>query len=92
MSHASQQRRNPQPCSSPARGRFYAYATEEGPCSGHKVREAESFTDAAIGFLECWGPGEDAAREHVSVTVIDCETGEELCFWIALATGAMGPC
>jgi hypothetical protein len=88
---SSRSHRKPEPCSSPASGRFYAYATNEGPCSGHKVQDADTFTEAAIGFLECWGPGDEAAEE-VSVTVIDCETGEEQCFRIAVATGAMRAC
>jgi hypothetical protein len=92
MNRASPSHRQSEPCASPAPGRFYAYATDEGPCSGHKVPEAERFTDAAIGFLECWGPDDDAGQEDVSVTVIDCETGAEECFRIAVATGAMRPC
>ncbi len=88
---SSQSRRKPEPCSSPAPGRFYAYATNEGPCSGHKVQDADTFTDAAIGFLECWGLADEAAEE-VSVTVIDCERGEEQCFRIAVAAGAMWAC
>lgn len=90
MNRVSPSLRQPEPCASPAPGRFYAYPTDEGPCSGQKVPEAESFTDAAIGFLECWGPND--GQEEVSVTVIDCETGAEECFRIALATGAVRPC
>ena len=65
MNRVSPSHRQPEPCASPAPGRFYAYATDEGPCSGHKVPEAESFTDAAIGFLECWGPNDDTGQEEV---------------------------
>lgn len=46
----------------PCAGALLRYATDEGPCSGHKTPEAESFADAAISFLECWGPGDGAAR------------------------------
>lgn len=90
MSQAAKPTRAPDPCASPAPGRFYAYATDDGPCSGHKVPEANDFTEAAVGFLECWGPSETV--DTVRVSVIDCETGATQCFRIDLATGATGPC
>ncbi|MBJ7409391.1 MAG: hypothetical protein JHD15_03375 [Phenylobacterium sp.] len=92
MSQVQDLRSQTEPCTTPEPGRFYAYATDEGPCAGHKVPGAESFTDAAIGFLECWGPSEDASGDEVSVTVIDCETGEQVCYKVAIDMGAMRPC
>lgn len=92
MRQASLRSDPPAPCATPEPGRFYAYATDEGPCSGHKVAEAETFIDAAIGFLECWAPADGPAPEEVAVTVIDCETDEQHCFRVALDTGAMRPC
>lgn len=92
MSQAPDLTRQTDPCSTPEPGRFYAYPTPAGPCAGHKVPAAESFTEAAIGFLECWGPEDEDASDEVSVTVIDCESGEEQCFTIALATGVTRPC
>lgn len=92
MSLAPDLTRQTEPCSTPEPGRFYAYPTEAGPCAGHKVPTAETFTDAAIGFLECWGPQDGVAADEVSVTIVDCETGEEQCFRIELASGAARPC
>jgi hypothetical protein len=79
------------PCAEPGAPRFYAYPTDDGPDAGHGVPEAGDLLQAAIGFLECWGPPADSA-DTASVTVIDCESGERACFRIDLATGRAGPC
>jgi len=71
----------------PAR-RFSAYSTDETRCRAHAVADAADFVEAAIAFAERWGSGEG----EVSVTVVDCDTGEQQCFQIDLATGETGPC
>jgi len=68
--------------------RFSAYATDETRCRAHTVSEAADFVGAAIAFAERWG----AVDGEVSVTVVDCDTGEQQCFHIDLATGETAPC
>lgn len=80
------------PCAEPGAPRFYDYPTEEGPEAGHGVPDAEDALQAATGFLECWGPTGDGLGDEVSVTVIDCGTGEQVCYRVTVDTGTMRPC
>jgi hypothetical protein len=68
--------------------RFSAHCTDEARVHAHAVPEAASFLDAAVMFAERWTSGED----EVSVTVVDCETGEQQCFRIDLDSGDAKPC
>jgi len=78
-------------CDEAGAPRFCAYATDEGPDAARGVPDAQDALQAAIGFLEIWGPPADA-EPTVSVTVIDCESGRRECFRIELSTGRAGPC
>ena len=68
--------------------RFLAYADDESRAKAHPVPEAEGFLDAAVIFAESWA----SAHGEISVTVVDCETGERRCFRIDLESGEAGPC
>ena len=68
--------------------RFLAYCNEEARCSAHPIEHADGFLDAAVQFTERWASGDG----EVSVTVVDCETGEQHCFRVDLDTGHAGAC
>lgn len=68
--------------------RFTAYANDDSRSRAHAVPEATGFLDAAVLFAERW----HAAEGEVSVTVVDCETGERQCFRIDLDAGEANPC
>lgn len=65
------------------------------PCheraEGHVVADASDFHEAALIFVERWGPAADA-EDEVSLIVCDCETGRQECFRIDLGTGEAAPC
>ena len=69
---------------------FHVHARHEGRVHGHR-REAKSFEEAAIGFVERWHPAQtdDGA---VSVLVAEGDTGAEHCFTVHLDEGDVSPC
>ena len=67
--------------------RYSAYDNSEARHHAHTV-DASGFLDAALTYVERWG----GAHEQVSVTVVDCETGEQQCFRIDLEAGEAAPC
>ena len=67
---------------------FSAYCTDESRGRAHAVPEATDFLDAAITFAERWS----SDHGEVSVTVVDCDTGEQQCFRIDLDAGEAAPC
>jgi hypothetical protein len=68
--------------------RFSVYATDEARHNGLAVSGVAEFLEAAILFAERWSSGDG----DVSVTVIDCETGERQCFRIDLDSGEVRSC
>lgn len=70
--------------------RFSVHGLDEAPARGRRV-EAINFQDAALAFLDAFGPQVEEAEE-VSLMVEDCETGERQCFRVELATGETAPC
>jgi hypothetical protein len=72
----------------PEARRFSAHCTDESRVHAHSVPEATGFLDAAVTFAERWSSGVG----EVSVTVTDCDTGEQQCFRIDLEAGEARPC
>lgn len=68
--------------------RYAAYDNADARHHAHTIPEADGFLDAAVTFVERWASDAD----EVSVTVVDCETGEQQCFRIDLADGEAAPC
>jgi hypothetical protein len=68
---------------------FYVHDRNAGRQTGHLVREAEDFHEAAVAFAEDWATEEAG---DLSVIVKDCETGEEQCFVVHLGEGEAEPC
>jgi hypothetical protein len=73
------------------RRRYVAHAVEDHGRGSHLVPEAASFVEAAVMFAEHWHPtaSDDGA---VSVTVVDCDSGEQHCFTIDIDSGDVEPC
>ena len=71
--------------------RYVAHTVADHGHAAHLVPEARSFVEAALLYTEHWHPAavEDGA---LSVTVTDCESGEQHCFTIDVDTGDVGPC
>ena len=68
---------------------FSVHGRDEAPSRGRRI-EASGFEDAALAFLERYGPDEEG--DEVALMVEDCETGERQCFCVELATGETAPC
>lgn len=68
--------------------RFSAYSNLESRSHAHSVPDATDFMDAAVLFAERWA----STDGEVSVTVVDCDTGEQQCFHIDLGSGEAAPC
>jgi hypothetical protein len=69
--------------------RFCVHRAAEAPSRGEVV-DGLNFEDAALAFVEVRHL--ELAGEDVSLMVADCETGEQQCFRIDLATGEASPC
>ena len=69
--------------------RFCVYGAAEAPSRGELV-DGLNFEDAALAFVEVRHLEPDG--EAVSLMVADCETGEQQCFKVDLATGDAAPC
>lgn len=69
---------------------FCAFAVHDGRAHDHAV-EAESFTDAALQFVEVWRPEPDEG-EAVRIVVRDQASGEEQCFVVELGLADVQPC
>ena len=68
----------------------HVHARHEGRAHSHRV-EAESFEEAAIGFVELWHPAQ-TEEGAVSVLVAEGESGAEHCFTVHPDEGAASPC
>lgn len=71
--------------------RYVAHSVADHGHASHLVPEAASFVDAAVLYTERWHP---AATEDgvMTVTVTDCDSGEQHCFAIDVDSGEIGPC
>jgi uncharacterized protein DUF5961 len=69
--------------------RFSVHGIEDPPLPVRLV-EGVSFEDAALHYLEDRHLA--AVDEEVSLLVEDCDTGEQQCFRVDLATGETAPC
>jgi len=70
--------------------RFCVHGVVEAPSRGELV-DGLNFEDAALAFVEVRHLEPDGGDE-VSLMVADCETGEQQCFKVDLATGEAAPC
>ena len=73
-----------------ANPRYLAQTLEHGD-RAHVVPEARSFAEAAVLFAEGWHPATEADGA-VSVTVTDCDSGEQHCFTVHLDSGDVESC
>ena len=71
--------------------RYVAHAVADHGHGDRLAPEARSFAEAALLFTERWHPatGDDGV---LSITVTDCDSGEQQCFTIDVDTGDVGPC
>ncbi|RZJ88995.1 MAG: hypothetical protein EON88_20465 [Brevundimonas sp.] len=69
---------------------FVVHAAHEGRGAGHRV-EGKSFEEAAVAFVEIWGPAVSTEGE-VQVIVRDADDGREHCFIVDVNDGDAAPC
>ena len=71
--------------------RYVAQTVHDHGHAAHLVPEAASFVEAALMFTERWHPATEEDGS-VSVTVVDCDSGEQHCFTIDVDSGDVEPC
>ena len=81
-----------QPSPSCASGAGYYVCLSERPGAGHLISGAADATEAALLFLDRWGPDAEDDEAEVRVVVADALTGERQCFAIEISTGKVESC